>query len=268
MQTKKPSLAAARSMIMETIRQASEELGNDATSARGEYNKVLWEAQRALMAVPRYFSAFGQDMLLDQHVFTEKRNGVFLDIGCDDGASGSNTMFFEVFRGWTGLLIDARETAVDAARECRRMPVVQAVLGVPGQAVEFVEATGALAQMSGVRHVLGDRKLEVLNNNKDVTLTTSPATCVSINDLLDAHGIGAIDFVSLDIEGGEMDVLRDFDFEKHPVRAWAIENSTHSDDLPKFMTEKGYALVDYLGEDEIYVDPETQAALMAHMTGA
>ncbi|MEX0969587.1 MAG: FkbM family methyltransferase [Paracoccaceae bacterium] len=250
---------------METLKQTSDALGKDVTPVRGGLNQTLWQAQQALGLVPRYFSAAGQDMLVDQHVFVEKRGGVFLDIGCADGALGSNTLFLEVFRGWNGLLIDARAAAVVAARDCRRAPVVQAVIGHSGQEAEFLEATGNLQQMSGLSATLNEAKRDILHNSEDVTLTTSTVRCVSINDILAEHGIGAIDFVSLDIEGGELDVLREFDFKAHPVRAWAIENSQHGDELQKFMSDKGYALVDYLGEDEIYVDPETQTALVERM---
>jgi len=266
LKTTKPTLAAARSIILETIKQTSDALNKDATKARGALNAVLWDAQRAIGAVPNYFSQSGQDMLLDQHVFTERRGGVFLDIGCDDGATGSNTLYFEVFRGWTGLLIDARSNAVAAARDCRTSTVVQAVVGKPAEEQVFIESQINLQQMSGLQANFIQSKLDLINNNKDSGVVTSTVSVVSINALLAAAGIGAIDLVSLDVEGAEMDVLREFDFDLHHVKAWVIENSTAGDDVAKFMSERGYALVDYLGDDEIYVDAETQAALVAKMS--
>ncbi|MDR2406522.1 MAG: FkbM family methyltransferase [Bacteroidales bacterium] len=52
----------------------------------------------------RYFQYY-QDFLID-FLFKKKRNGIFLDIGANDGISFSNTYRFEKFRNWTGICIE------------------------------------------------------------------------------------------------------------------------------------------------------------------
>ena len=72
----------------------------------------------------QYFSQFGQDRYLDQNVFANKREGVFVDVGAYDGFSGSNTLFFEKFMGWTGLCIEpdpAQFAKIPAYRACDRV---------------------------------------------------------------------------------------------------------------------------------------------------
>ena len=48
--------------------------------------------------------------------------GVFADVGGYDGVTGSNTLFFEQRRGWSGLLVEPSPANLAAARAVRRCP--------------------------------------------------------------------------------------------------------------------------------------------------
>ena len=53
------------------------------------------------------FSQAGQDVFLDQVLFKSKlRNGFFIEAGAFDLVTHSNTLFFEMERGWTGILVE------------------------------------------------------------------------------------------------------------------------------------------------------------------
>jgi len=54
------------------------------------------------------------------------------------------------------------------------------------------------------------------------------------------------------VEGGEMDILAGFAFEKFEIDMFSIENNAQSADLPKLMKSKGYELVEFVGVDDIY----------------
>ena len=66
-------------------------------------------------------------------------------------------------------------------------------------------------------------------------------------------GIPDPDFISLDIEGGELTALQGFPFDQHRVGAWAIENNTGESDIAQLMRGHGYDLIEFCGPDEIYV---------------
>ena len=61
------------------------------------------------------------------------------------------------------------------------------------------------------------------------------------------------DFVSLDIEGGEVAALSSFPFDRHPVRVWAIENNTRTPEIRRIMEAAGHRLVEFCGQDEIWL---------------
>ena len=50
-----------------------------------------------------YKSQFGQDKFLNENIFKNKRNGVFIDIGAHDGITYSNSYVFEKQLDWTGI---------------------------------------------------------------------------------------------------------------------------------------------------------------------
>ena len=261
----RPTLAAARSIILETLKQTSDALGKDVTRARGGLNQTLWHAQQALGLVPHYFSAAGQDMLLASHIFPQQRGGTFVDIGCGDGATASNSLYLEVFRQWSGLLVDAREAAVLAAKDCRRSTVVQAVIGAAGQEGEFVSASSSAGHAYGLAETLDKDWLASLCSQTDYSETREMVTTRSINDVLSEHQIGAIDFLAVNLAGGEVALVNDLDFAKYQIRAASIENARGDDALSQAMESKGYALVDYFGTAEVFVDADTQAKLVEMM---
>ena len=53
-----------------------------------------------------YYSQYGQDKIINERIFNSKRNGFFVDIGANDGITGSNTYFFEKELNWTGVCIE------------------------------------------------------------------------------------------------------------------------------------------------------------------
>ena len=70
--------------------------------------------------------------------------------------------------------------------------------------------------------------------------------------LLRAHGISHLDFLSLDTEGGELDLLKSLDLAGLGVRAITIENNDRRPDIERYLTKAGYQLAAFMGCDEIY----------------
>jgi hypothetical protein len=66
--------------------------------------RLLHEPER------KFYSASGQDEEVDK-LLNEKRNGFFIEAGAYDGEYHSNTLFFEMSRNWTGLLVSVCKCA-------------------------------------------------------------------------------------------------------------------------------------------------------------
>jgi FkbM family methyltransferase len=227
---------------------------------RGQIQQAAWECERQLGRGQAFFSQAGQDAWLERNLFRGKRDGVFVEIGGYDGITGSNCLFFELMRGWTGLVIEPAPGLAAQCRACRRAEVLQVAVSETAGTAEFLEVEQGFRQMSGLTasydpglraRVEGDPR----HRGRLVRVETRPLAAI-----LDDHGLREVDYISLDVEGGEAAVLSSFPFDRFQVRAWSVENNTADRTIPALMQQNGYARVEALGVDDIYVRAEAVKA--------
>lgn len=231
------------------------ELSASVTHARlrGQINQQIWECERLNGRRAQFFSQSGQDAYLDEHVFEGKRDGVFIEVGGYDGITGSNCLYFEMMRGWSGLLLEPSPTFCAAASAFRRATCLNFALAAEDGKAEFLEILEGFSQMSGLTGSYDDETLNTVTSDprhKGQTITVRTQT---LEQILDQNFLKAIDYISLDVEGAEMQILADFPFEKYDIAAWTIENNKGAQDIPTLMREKGYKRAEALGVDDVYV---------------
>jgi FkbM family methyltransferase len=220
---------------------------------RGQINQQIWECERLNGRRVQYFSQSGQDAFLDEKVFKGKRKGVFVEIGGYDGITGSNCLFFELIRGWSGLLIEPSPTFFARAQEFRRATCLQcAIAGREGEA-EFLDVTEGFSQMGGLTATYDAKLRETVEANPRHQGDLITVKTRTLEKVLDQHFLKGIDYISLDVEGGEMAVLSAFPFEKYDITAWTIENNDAKMQIPQLMRDKGYNRIEALGVDDVYV---------------
>jgi len=225
--------------------------------SRGTINQQIWDCERALGRRNAFFSQYGQDAWLEAHLFRGKRGGVFVEIGGYDGVTGSNCMWFELIRGWTGLLAEPVPALHAQAEQVRRCPCLRVAIAATEGEAEFLDVQAGLTQMGGLVGSYDPKtraavEADPRHRGAVITVPTRPLAAV-----LDDHGLTEIDYVSLDVEGGEMAVLADFPFEKYRIAAWTIENNGGGSELPELMQAKGYRRAEALGVDDVYLHVAT-----------
>ena len=243
---------AARKELSQVRDELGKKLSQDKTRTRAPMVRLMHQITGMLSPGFRYASQAGQDQVIDM-VFEGKTGGTFVDVGAYDGLTGSNTFYFEKFRDWTGVLVEPVERNRERAKSFRNSPILPyAVADKEGEAT-FIAVTEGFTQMSGLSDTYDAKLLtrvraDPRHQEEEITVKTT-----TLSAILTESGMPNPDFISLDIEGGEMPALRAFDFDSHRVTAWAIENNTGSPALNKLMVSKGYQLVEFCGSDEIYV---------------
>ena len=238
-------------LLHEAQTELIEALKSEKSRRRGELVRQLHDVRRRLDTAYPYVSQAGQDFIVDQ-LLGGKRDGIFVDIGGYDGVTGSNTFFFEAWRGWTGLLVEPVETSLEKARSLRRCACVGCAIAETDGKAEFIEVESGFTQMSGMAHSYDPAMLERVRADARHREALRAVETRSLASLLSEHAIMRADFISLDIEGGELEVLRGFPFDRFDVTVWAIENNTGNDSIRAIMTGNGYRLMELAGVDEIY----------------
>jgi FkbM family methyltransferase len=241
----------AQRLLQEAHQELTGFLKTERSRRRGEALRQIHTVSNMLSPTPLFFSQAGQDRIIDR-LLDGKRDGVFVDIGGYDGVTGSNSLFFEVFRGWSGIVVEPSPLQLRLAKDARQCPCLgYAVAGKSGQA-EFMEVTSGYTQMSGFLNSYAPDLLQKVRANPKHEETIHSLSALTLQSVLEQHKLRKIDFLSLDVEGGEMDILADFPVEKFEIDVFSIENNAQSGDLPKLMKSKGYELVEFVGVDDIY----------------
>ena len=192
---------------------------------------------------PIYPSEIGQDKWVLGKIFPGVANGFFLDVGSGHGTIGSNTKALEDL-GWTGICIDPFPSHMEG-RTCRMDKVV--VSSTAGQVVKFRTHMA----LGGIVDTLGKWKTEA-EKSPEVEFTTT-----TLGDVLAAANAPAfIHFLSLDIEGGELEALKGVSFDKYRFGAMAIEHNDEEPkrtDILKFLEARGYRRAHSFRQDDFYV---------------
>jgi hypothetical protein len=194
----------------------------------------------------KYSGEIGQDKWVLEKVFPDVADGYFVDVGSGHGSIGSNSRTLEE-RGWRGVCIDPFPVHMEG-RTCQMFREV--VFSKPGMVVAFHTAGG----VGGVAETLGAW------NDQAPRAPVVKLTTVTLEDILvRAAAPRLIHFVSLDIEGAELEALRAFPFERYRVVAWTIE---HNREEPKrsqvaaLLAAHGYRRVHEWQQDDFFLSEE------------
>ena len=222
------------------------------------YRKVFRTiAPESAAGHPRYYSQYSQDRFIDNFLLYGKREGVFVDIGAYDGVALSNTCYFERELGWTGICIEPNPCAFESLARNRKCLWLNCGIGRQEEALEFLKLPGDLDLGSGFIKYFDDSSVykdkafieEVKNDGGEVI--SVPVR--RLNDLLAEHHVTRIDYLSIDTEGADFEILSSIDLDAFDIQVIGIENSRFGDRIISFLSKRGYELRAVLGADEIYM---------------
>ena len=201
----------------------------------------------------QFYSQVSQDRFVFEWFFRGKRNGVFVDVGAYDGEKFSNTLFFERHMGWTGLCVEPQAAAFAKLTAGRRAVCEQVCVSDFEGDANFVESDAGIDEgmLSGLQKSFDPRHVERLKTVSTKTVTHK-VPVVRLSSLLEKHGLTDIDYCSIDVEGGELAILKELDFEKFRIAVLTIENNYDDERIPKLMADKGYDLFAKLEQDYVF----------------
>ena len=160
------------------------------------------------------YAQWGDDVLVWEH-FGKKTDGVFLEAGANHPTSLSQTYLLEK-RGWTGVLVEPVPECCEKLRAERPgSQVFQNALGSPEQRGKLkFSIPGGVSQLTSA-----------LTDDQEVSAGDQvfEAELMTLTELLDAAGVSGLDFLSLDLEGMELQALQGLDIGRFSPRLMIVE---------------------------------------------
>jgi len=181
----------------------------------------------------QFQSQWCEDILLFDF-FDHKKSGYYIEIGAFDGVRLSNTYFFESI-GWTGILVEPQPVQFEKCNANRPNSKCHNV--AIGSGKEDVQLNVVRDQHYETWSFVGDKeKAEKETGFKFESVTVK---CKTINELIPAD-VKKIDFISIDVEGMEQEILTTIDLDKYDPEIILLENSTPP--IQEYLAKFGYKL--------------------------
>lgn len=194
--------------------------------------------------------SFANEEVIVRDFFNDRRGGVFLDVGAFHYKMVSTTYYLEEQLGWSGIAVDAlAEFALDYIEHRPNTRFFNFLVTDHSYTVEpFYRVPGAHKGLSTTDrswlqswlHRFGREfpdAREAVDQRQTVFIMT-----ITLNDLLKANGVTKVDFVSMNIEGGEMKALAGFDLERYRPDFLCIECLGRKKALIQYFRQHGYVI--------------------------
>ncbi|WP_306121204.1 FkbM family methyltransferase [Roseovarius sp. MMSF_3359] len=183
-------------------------------------------------------SQHGQDWLVEKLTGQKPNEGYFVEFGAVNGIQNSNTYYMEKILGWKGIVGEPARKWHEALRKNRGCSIeTRCVYKNTGDQLEFVETGSWMGGNTLSAHKNDDGAYREISDRYIVDT-------ISLNDLLKTHNAPKyIDFMSVDTEGSEFEILNAFDFSQASFGVILVEHNrveTKRQAIRSLLEENGY----------------------------
>lgn len=183
--------------------------------------------------------------------FNFKPDGFFVDIGAYDGVSISNTKFLEDL-GWDGICVEPHPNVFKKLIENRKCKKVNCAIWNENTEVNFLSLSGYTEMLSGIYESYDSRHHQRVLSELQLYGGNSELIKINANTFDTIVDITNIDFLSIDTEGSELQILEQINFEKFDIKLICVENNFHEKKFDDFFNKKGYELYSRINIDYLY----------------
>jgi len=201
------------------------------------------------------YSLEGEDRLISRY-FESKNSGFYIDIGSNHPLRFNNTFIF-FKKGWKGVNVDADEESINLFRRYRKSDI------------NICSAVGNSSKLTNY-YRFNDSALNTFDENyhrhyQEIgykLLGTSKLKVRKLSEILSKLQIPKkIDFMSIDVEGKELDVLKSNNWEKYRPKLIIVEvfniidfKSANSNKITTYLKSKKYRLFAKTLSNLIYIN--------------
>ena len=221
-------------------------------------NQKISLFKRKIKSEKKSYSFGGCDLLVD-YIFKSKNKGFYLDVGCQHPISNNNT-YLLYKKGWTGINIDLDKKNINLFNLERP---------------KDINICACLSSKNGIKDLyfyhagspINSLEIKTTKNNNNYTI--KKINTISLNSVLKNIKTSNIDYLNIDVEGHEMEVLKGFDINYYKPNVISIEfldfkmnkmefknnnlESILNSDIYKYFTDNNYHFVNWIHADLIFV---------------
>jgi FkbM family methyltransferase len=178
----------------------------------------------------------------------------FVEIGANDGISQSNTKYLELYGNWRGILIEPIPSVFQKLKKNRSAKnyfenSACCSFEYSSNEMSLIYANLMSITLDGQSDIVDRREhaeigATTLNSGDETYLLTVPA--LTMNSILNSNKAPKrINFLSLDVEGSELEVLKGIDFSEFTIEYICVE-SRNFDLIDSYLVQKGYIFCEKL----------------------
>lgn len=194
------------------------------------------------------YSQYAEDLFIDK-VFNYKNEGTYIDVGANDPEVINNTKKF-YDRGWRGVNVEPNVDKFEIFQKKRVLDLnINAGVGKSSVPLVFYSFNpDTLSTFSG-------EVAEKLVADGYALLSKNEVSIISLDDVFKKMGRTRVDFISIDTEGYDEEVLRSNDWRKNRANLVCIEDDA-GDRHDSFFESLGYKKIANNGLNSFFYDQE------------
>lgn len=192
-----------------------------------------------------------------------KKEGFFVEFGACDGKHLSNTLLLEKIFNWTGILSEPATLYHEALSKNRNCIIDKdAVYSETGKELDF-QMVHEFSDLSGLTENLTDNQKDKHRFKRNSNFEIYKVNTISLGDLLKKYNApNEIDYMSVDTEGSEYEILKNFNFTEYKIKIITIEHNYYNEkrSLIKELLEKNnfiHILENHSQWDDWYIQADT-----------
>ena len=181
-------------------------------------------------------------------VLDYKKEGYFIEIGACSGIRNSMCYSLEKYLDWNGIAVEPHSKYWKECKEIRKIPVNACIYDFDGE-IDYLECEGKIPErgwvaegLSGIPHHLAPHH----KHYHDRFGKLVKKQCISPSTLLSTYNApNQIDFLAIDVEGAELNILTAWPWEEYPVTLISVESGTEKSELmiEEYLATQNYSRV-------------------------
>jgi len=190
-----------------------------------------------------------------EQFFYNLKNKFFIDVGASNGLDGSNSSLFEFYLNWNGICIEPNKVQYDKLIKNRNCKIYNCCIAEEDTIKEFWEIKGPISPLSGLKESYDPQHIdriqkEVLQTNDTIEIKNIEVK--KLSTLMNENNISYVDYLSIDVEGAELQVLEGIDFKKHYIDVISLEDNGYTNKPKDFLLKHNYKFITKVCADLIF----------------